>query len=409
MNDLFPLADRLWELSWERLYHPTTSLFYDFVSSYELTHRFDHLPMPDDIRKIIPNPNGWKTGMEDSTINGGVMLAAVCDRYDATGETHLRDAAERIFAGLELCASLSRREGFILRSVSPIDGQSYYPESSRDQVTHFAHGLWRYAKSPLCGATGQARIKKLMNAVCADMERSVTPENDYEYGREDGIPGLVSKMWGEGVQPHEAFRLPMVYAVGWEVTGEARWRNLARKFANEGIPLAEQLDAKIMGYAYTLFQHQVSLEVLAEVDMGDPALQARMRHLMRDVAAGMDRFLGAFDTYADVDVATLNLRDWRNGPRLVKKFSDGDYWLPKRPEAYLRSFFPLREAAETLGCILMAAPDPLSGKHLDMLSRILTEPDPQLVFNYAMIYPQAVYWRHIRQDNTMDCPSCGGS
>lgn len=396
MPDLHPAADRFWKLTWERLYHPGTSLFYDFVSSYDPAHRFDHLPTPEEIRRIVPNPNGWSTGMEDSTINGGVMLAAVCDRYAATGEEDLREAAERIFAGLELCAGLSPRKGFILRSVSPTDGRSYYPESSRDQVTHFVHGLWRYANSALCGAAERSRVKALMQSVCADMARAVTPENDYHYGRENGIPGGVSKMWGKGVQPHEIFRLPMVYAVGWDVTGATHWRDLALRFANDGMDLAEQLDAEGMGCAYALFQHQVSLEALAGVDLGDPALRERMRALMRGVAAGMDRFLGAFDTYADVDVATLKLCDWRNGPRWVRTFIDGDYWGPKWSESFQRAFRPLREAAETLLCILMAAPEPLSGKRLDLLARTLTEPDSRLAFNYAMLYPQAAYWRHVR-------------
>ena len=121
-----------------------------------------------------------------------------------------------------------------------------------------------------------------------------------------------------------------------------------------------------------------------------------MHALMCGVAAGMDRFLGAFDTYADVDVATLNLCDWRNGPRWVKTFIDGDYWVPEWSESFRRAFRPLRDAAETLLCILMASPEPLSSQRLDLLARTLTEPDPRLAFNYAMLYPQAAYWRHAR-------------
>jgi hypothetical protein len=397
MQDLHTAADRFWKLTWERLYHPRTSLFYDFVSSYDPAHRFDHLPTPEEIGQIIPNPNGWSTGMEDSAINGGVMLAAVCDRYDATGEDSLRKAAERIFAGLELCAGLSPRKGFILRSVSPIDGRSYYPESSRDQVTHFVHGLWCYAHSPLCGAAERSRVVAVMADVCADMERAVTPEHDYHYGRENGIPGGVSKMWGEHVQPHEIFRLPMVYAVGWDVTGDPHWRDLALRFARDGMDLAGRLDAAGMNNAYALFQHQVSLEVLSHVDLGDAVLRTRMCDLMQGVAAGMDRFMDAFNTHADVDVATLDLCNWRSGPRWVRTFIDGDYWGAEWSEAFRHAFSPLREAAETLLCILMAGHGALSGKRLDLLTRTLTAPDPRLAFNYAMIYPQAAYWRHARQ------------
>jgi len=46
----------------------------------------------------------------------------------------------------------------------------------------------------------------------------VTPENDFDFCRADGTrcPLGICRMWK--VQPHEAARLPMIYAAAWDVT-----------------------------------------------------------------------------------------------------------------------------------------------------------------------------------------------
>lgn len=72
--------------------------------------------------------------MEDSVINNAMMLDTVVSRYLVTKDPALKPYADKLFAGLKLCATVSERSGFIVRSVSPFDGVSHYINSSRDNI-----------------------------------------------------------------------------------------------------------------------------------------------------------------------------------------------------------------------------------------------------------------------------------
>ena len=95
-----------WDNVWNRLFSDKTNLFYDFVSSYDYEHRFDHLPTDDEITAQIPNPCGWGTGMEDSMLNAGPILDVIIMRYEQSEEAYLRELADKVFKGMELCATV---------------------------------------------------------------------------------------------------------------------------------------------------------------------------------------------------------------------------------------------------------------------------------------------------------------
>jgi len=385
-------ADAVWRIAWDRLYDARTSLFYDFVSSYDRCRRFEHLPTPEEIRQHYPNPNGWATGMEDSAINGGVMLATACDRFAATGERALYEQADLIFRGLSLCGSLSPIKGFVLRSVSPIDGRSYYPETSRDQVTHFVHGLWRYFHSPLSDDVRRAKIGTLVADLCSLLEHRITRANGYHIGREDGTPGIVDTLWE--VAPHEACRLPMVYAAGWDVTGDLRWLNAYRACAAVALSRAAELQPLSYQQAYPLLQHQASLELLSGVDAGNEDERQQYATLMVQTADGIDRFLSALDAYEPRDVATINM-NWRDWPARQAFLDSGYGHVPEWPVDFMqKEFLPLRETGEALLMRLMSPTPALSADHAVVMRRALTEPNYELAYSYGMLYPQAAFWRY---------------
>ncbi|MGB3121812.1 MAG: hypothetical protein WBE58_23505, partial [Verrucomicrobiales bacterium] len=136
--------DRAWEVTWNRFYLPQVQTFGDYLSSYESGREQAHLPTAEEVKRQYPNPCGYSTGMEDGAILGGAMLSLLCDRFAATRDESLRQKAVNVFAGLYRCATVHGVRGFVARNVCPEDARSTYLNSSRDQVTHFVHGLWQY-------------------------------------------------------------------------------------------------------------------------------------------------------------------------------------------------------------------------------------------------------------------------
>lgn len=68
--------------AFSRFFCPKTELFYEFIPDGKPSAR-SHLPSAADIqKKNIPNPCGWGTGMEDSTLNAGSAPDAVLSPAD---------------------------------------------------------------------------------------------------------------------------------------------------------------------------------------------------------------------------------------------------------------------------------------------------------------------------------------
>jgi hypothetical protein len=180
--------------------------FGDYLSSYEKGKEQAHLPTADEVKRQYPNPCGYSTGMEDGAILGGAMLSVLCDRFEVTKDESLRDKAASVFAGLNRCVTVHGVKGFVARNVCPEDAKSVYINSSRDQVTHFVHGLWQYFHSPLPDEATKQQIRVILADVAERMIEFVTPENDYDFCRADGTrcPLGICRMWK--VQPHEAAR-----------------------------------------------------------------------------------------------------------------------------------------------------------------------------------------------------------
>ena len=118
------------------LFCEQSHLIYDALSSLD-EHRFDFLPLPEEIRRGFPNNKGYSTGMEDSMINAGMAMDICILRAELFPETREECAefAGKLLKGMELCATVHGRNGYIVRSVSHRDGKSCYPCSSRDQMT----------------------------------------------------------------------------------------------------------------------------------------------------------------------------------------------------------------------------------------------------------------------------------
>lgn len=379
-------AEDAWRAAWERFYDDRTHLFYDYVCSYDPAKRLAGLPTPAEAAQQNPNPNGWGTGMEDCAISGGLMLAMVCDRFAATGDAALRPSAQKVFAGLKALVESSATEGFVCRGLCPADKKSHYPESSRDQYTWYVYGLWRYYHSPLSLPEEQAKIRKLVTAICARMERNIVAEHNFSIGKDTGaFDGIVDKMWEN--MAHEVARLPMIYAIGADVTGDKHWKELARRYSAAAAAKSKESSTKV---PYALLQQQASLEALYQLE-DDPALKKQWLDAMVLVADRAKMHLGKCLKYQAPTNSQVHF-DWREWA--LKK--SGPYSVPTRPEAFLAEDRTIREPAEA-ALVQLLLPEPtLTAEQLALVKRMIAQVDYSKVVYYGHFYTQAVYWRAVR-------------
>lgn len=298
------------------LFCPKTHLFYEHLVDLEKDGASRHLPSPALIRTGIPCGTGWSTGMEDSVLCGSRMLDAYLARFQKTGSDDDAAFAREIWQGLRLCASVSDEPGFIARSVSPADGVSHYPDSSRDQYTHFVFSASAYYDSPLATEDDKAFIRKTFAAVADRMARTVTPENDYQFPREDGAAGIVFRMWGK-IGKHEYDRLPMMYLAAARYTGEAKYEALYRQCVAEALEKSKGYDYAHAAAAYPAMQMQYALLYLYEHD-DDPTVRAACRALMEKAAAAYRKraYMWFDELSAPAVKETLNARfkPWHEEP-----------------------------------------------------------------------------------------------
>lgn len=247
--------------------------------------RLTNLPGAADVIDLYPNPVGYGTGMDDNPLFNGVVLVALVDLYHLTQSDDVRREAFDLYSGLKLCGSAHGIPGFVSRGISIEDGKSTYITSSRDQYTHYVDGLWQYYHSPMCDSSTKIEIRTLLSQLADTMKREITAENDYGFLRADGSkdPRGLHKMWH--VYPHEAARLPMIYAAAWDVTGNDDYYKLYRKYLipslDQSITLKTRPQAEVNAWVppYSFFQMQCSLALLYRLEKVD-AVKAKIFEAM---------------------------------------------------------------------------------------------------------------------------------
>jgi hypothetical protein len=385
-GELRSSAEQAWRASWDRFHHDETHLFYDFVCSYDPDKRWAGLPTPEEARRASPNPNGWGTGMEDCAISGGLMMAMVCDRFAATQDASLRRYAEKVFAGLVSLGTLGATDGFVIRGLCPADGRSHYPESSRDQYTWYAYGLWRYFHSPLSQPEEKATMRRIIAAICARMERNVVAANGYRIGKDTGeFDSIVDKMWENAA--HEVARLPMIYAIGADMTGDPHWQDLADRYAPEAATKSQEESTKT---PYALLQQQISMEALYALEK-NPALKQQWLEALQLVA---DRSQGHMDRCLEyrLPAATDVSFDWRTWPL---RRGGGGYRVPTKPDSLTAEDRTIRQPAEAALTLLLCPERPLTPEQTALLRRMIAQVDSTKVLNYGGYYTQAAYWKAV--------------
>lgn len=259
------------------LFSDKTCLIYDHV----IKEREKDLPTPEEICLTFPNPCGYSTGMEDGMINGGTMIDACLIKYELENDEAAADFAKKIMKGMLKCAFSAKSEGFLPRAVSIEDGVSHYPDSSRDQYTMFAFGIHRYMLSALCTDAEREEIARAAVGIARRAEQNVTLKNKYDMLTDDGGPTIVTTMWGDTLCNHEFIRLPMLYLVAYEASGDSCWlqkyQDIREEAYNKSLPMTNYWAL------YTLQQMQASILVCYDVDP-DEKWKKRYLCLMNEVA-----------------------------------------------------------------------------------------------------------------------------
>ncbi len=342
---------------WNNLFCKKTNLFYDFRTSKEKDSNIAHLPSPELIAAQAPNPCGYSTGMEDSSLNGGIMLDATIAAYEATGDEKYIDEARTIYSGLRLCAEAHGYPGYIARSVSPFDLKSVYLNSSRDQYTNWVFGAYRYYNSGFATEEHKKSIAKAFVAIAEKYEREVIPENDYCILRPDGKQGKVLGMWGN-IDAHEFLRMPMFYLAAYHVSGDSHWKELYEKYRQEALEKSFTIDCSTLWHAYCSLQMQYSVRLVYELEE-DEYYKSEYKRLMEKLA---DYYLAIIEKEcAEVirNDSKINLSAsygiWDKLPARYTGFvGDYAYYNPTHPKEAADCFYALRDIGNSSQVIALA-------------------------------------------------------
>lgn len=370
-------------------------MFYDYLVGDRPDAAVWHLPKPELIREQIPNPCGHGTGMEDSMLSAGTMMDTVIARYRAQDDPSMRAAAADIYRGMELCATVSPKKGYLPRSVSPVDGRSHYGNSSRDQYTHWWYGAYRLYFSPLADEAQKESIRSCLTAMAELCEKEVTEENGWMILREDGKPGIVCEMWGD-LSPHEYLRLPMLYLLTWKVTGDGHWKTLYDGLRDEAFE--KTLGFRFLsGRTYVGLQLQYSLRLIYDLDE-DPAFRSALLRLMEQMA---DAYLPLADRQAQAILTPEGLSglNWKYRPwnevraHFVGFIGGKAYYNPGQSEfPENKAFYPLRAVGE---CVSIAALCPgyrIPESYTLLLSDMAEHVDYREHVTYAPMALLNAYW-----------------
>lgn len=273
--------NKAWDYITKRLLHEKTNLIYDHIL------RDEDFPSPEETKNSYPNPCGYGTDMEDSMISAATMLDACLLRYEKKKDSNSAEIAHRLVDGMIKCAGSAYTEGFLPRSVTPLDGESHYINSSIDQYTLFIFGAHRYINSPLCTSEEKNSLTRILEGFAKRAEANMTAENNFDMLRDDGRKSHVTTMWGESLGNHEYLRLPMIYLAAWEAGKNGHWLDMYREIRDKAyersLPMTEYW------HLYTLQQMQASVRLCydADPDSGWREKYGYLLNVVADYALGM--------------------------------------------------------------------------------------------------------------------------
>ena len=308
-----------WDFVMNKLYHPDTHMIYDYLTKETAVASAEDYPSPEEIKISSPNPCGWGTGMEDSTLNLSSMVEAMIARYSLTKEEAIKEQLQLLYEGL-VKNGTAAEPGFIARSICASDGVSVYMDSSKDQYTNWVYAAHRLIHSEIINDKQKDILKEILINIAKKLERDLNSEYQGYLCRLDGKPGIVSEMDSEKLEPHEILRMPMLYMAAYEASGDTHWYQKYRERREELLSRAEatytiekitSIARGRWGYNYIYYQAQYSMRLLYDTEP-DAAYRERYLRLLEISAKGMEEFVKkAFDNKHTLQQKQEYFPSWR--------------------------------------------------------------------------------------------------
>ena len=287
-----------WDFVMNKLYHPDTHMIYDYLTKETAVASAEDYPSPEEIKISSPNPCGWGTGMEDTTLNLGSMIDAMIARYTLTKDSETKAQLQMLCEGL-IKNGTSAEPGFIARCICASDGKSVYMDSSKDQYTNWVYAAHRLLNASWIDEKQKYILKKILVDIAKKLERDLNSEYKGYLCRLDGKPGIVSDMDSEKLEAHEILRMQMLYMAAYEASGDEYWQQKYRERREELLSRTEAtytLEKLISvargrwGYNYIYYQAQYSIRLLYDIEK-DAEYRQRYLRLLEISAKGAEEFV----------------------------------------------------------------------------------------------------------------------
>ncbi len=395
---------KIWNYMLSNLFSEKTNLFYDYIVPEKRGEFERYLPTPEYISKQIPNPCGWGTGMEDSMINGSVMLDAALLGFELTKDENFKELAKKFFKGLRHCATISESKGFLARSVSPVDGKTHYIDSSRDQYTHWVCSCSKYHDSELSDADEKKAIKEILLSFALRARENVTEEKGWNMLREDGGQGFVTALWNAA--PHEMMRLPMIFLAAWKISGDESFKEDYLKFRDEGLLASEAIVYRDNMRPFAFGQMQLSLRFCYDYD-GDKAFRERCLKLMNQNAEyGINKaLLSAKENLTEENFETIHSKAtaWNETPAWFNGYlSNYAYFVPMHYKSLfaqgLKGAWYIRDIGDAAS-VYLNSPDAVYSRELkEALIRAMEYVDTEKYNSDAVCYLLTPFYKLLEME-----------
>ena len=340
-----------WDFVMNKLYHPKTNMIYDYLTKETALASSEDYPSPEEIEASSPNPCGWGTGMEDTTLNLGSMIDSMIARYSLTKEPEVKAQLQLLYEGL-VKNGTAAEPGFVARCICAWDGKSVYMDSSKDQYTNWVYAAHRLLHSDLIDKTQKDILKKILVDIAKKLERDLNGEYKGYFCRLDGKPGIVSDMDTEKLDAHEVLRMPMLYIAAYEASGDEYWYRkycerreelLSRAESTYTIKRLTDVARGRWGYNYIYYQAQYSMRLLYDVET-DEAYRERYLRLLKISAVGAGEFIKkAYDNRHTLQQKQEYFASWRQtvanywGLFYGKAYYVPNIWIDKPCFKWLRN------------------------------------------------------------------------